>query len=240
MTAARSLGPAARSDGPTARWANRAAPGPVLMPIVATVAGWVSWAVLAIAGVGEADAGHGSHVAEMIVMTLAMMGLLALPLADAVHRRAPWTIAGRAVGLAVTVFLGLWAATAVALHGLTDLAVHALGPTVLWLAIGGLVVVDAPSRARARRLDECGVSRPLLPSAVQAHAGLFGVDVFRRCVLTCWAPMALAVIEPIVVVPVTVILAVERLASPRPRSLVTAAYAVVVVAPLLAGRIALA
>lgn len=206
-------------------------PGPVLAPIGAATLGWVAWAGLAAAGIGGDGASHEVHAVEMGLMTVAMMGILAVPLAAAVHHRVSWTAARGAVAAAVGTFLALWAATSLALHGVVDLATLALGPVIPWLVIGGWVIVEAPSRARARRLDGCGVSRPILPSAPLAHASLFGAAVFRRCVVTCWAPMMLAVIEPIVAVPVTVVLAVERLVSPRPRHLIMVAYVVVGATP---------
>ena len=206
----------AQSSSPVpaiARW-------PWALPVAATCIGWLSMLVLSH---GEGR-GHLHHLLVVTAMSVAMMSPLAIPLCVTAARSSLWSTATRCVVVGFAAFVGAWIATGAVLHLLTEVAIAIATPGAVVFVLAAWCAIDVMSRRRAARLTACAVTRPLFPRSSTVRVADLGVVAASRCMATCWAPMALAVAQPGLAVPVSGVIVLERLITPRPRWSMVIAY----------------
>jgi predicted metal-binding membrane protein len=193
---------------------------PWTLPIAASGLGWLSVLVLSRTN-GD---GHLHHLLVIGAMAVAMMSPLALPVCVAATRSSLWHTSTRCVIASFAAFISIWVAAGAVLHVTTELAVGLAPAGLLFAGLAGWCAFDAVSRRRARLLAACTVSRPLLPRSPTACAADLGAASAVRCFGTCWAPMALVVTQPLLAVPISALIVLERLVTPRPRWPMAAVY----------------
>jgi predicted metal-binding membrane protein len=196
---------------------------PWVLPVAAACLGWLS--VLLFSRTN----GHG-HIHHLLVnsaMTVAMMSPLAVALCVAAARSSLWSASTQCVLAAFATFIGAWIAAGAVLHVLTELAIEVAPAGVVAVGLATWCAIDVASRRRTRRLSACFVSRPLFPNSSTLGAIDLGATAASRCLGTCWAPMALAVTQPALGVPVSALIVLERLITPRPRWSITAVFGLV-------------
>jgi Predicted metal-binding integral membrane protein (DUF2182) len=200
---------------------------PWALPVGASAVAWALYVALRLAGGG----GHARHLLLAGTMAVAMMAPLAVPSCAAAARATEWQHAARGVMVSFATFASVWVAVGAVMHVGTE-AVAALAPgRVVAVALAGWAAFDAASRRRASRLEACAVTRPVLPGARTWGSADAAAVAARRCVGTCWAPMALTVVDPraVVLVVVSAALVAERVVAPRPRLPVAGAFALLAV-----------
>jgi len=161
---------------------------------VAIVAAWVA---LAVHDLGPPH--HHSLPGELpgwSVMTLAMMGIAALPAVRYVSMSSLRWRRTRAVCEFGIVYLGTWVLVGGAAYG----ALWLLGPTrnrellvVITLVVAAIWQLTPQKR---RALRDCHRAVPLPPTGTRATAGCvaFGWTHARACVASCWALMTIMVV----------------------------------------------
>lgn len=201
---------------------------PDVMPLAATALAWVT--VLRTSGAHGDSAGFGTHVGLTVAMTVATMGLFAIPLVRVVAFSSPWWRTRRSVAAAFGAFLGTWGAIALALHAVAGLLGAVLGSTrVMAGVLVAFTALAALGPGRSRRIVGCARPVPLRRDGFEADrdCARSGLLAALQCGRMCAAPMLAMVAVPTVrwlMVALTGIGLAERAAAPRRRSLVAVAY----------------
>jgi predicted metal-binding membrane protein len=145
---------------------------------------------------------HGSGSLPAVIggwtlMSVAMMMPVALPAVrhvgfNSVRQRRQW-----AMFVFVAVYVGVWAAFGILALTWRRLAVGTAGIDVRVLLASALVVAAGwqLTRVKRRALFACRRTVPLPPIGRQADAGCarFAFQQSRRCIVSCWALMAVMV-----------------------------------------------
>ncbi len=201
---------------------------PWALPVAASAVAWALYVALRLRG---GDGGHAHHLLLAGTMAVAMMAPLAVPLCASAARATEWHHAGGAVASSFATFTGVWVAAGAVMHVGTE-ALMTLAPgRVVASALAGWAAIEVASRRRTSRLDACAWARPVFPGARTSGAVDAAAVAARRCVGTCWAPMALTAVDQraAVVVAVSAAVVAERVVAPRPRLVVTAVFVVLAV-----------
>jgi predicted metal-binding membrane protein len=173
---------------------------------------WPHWwvataAVLAWLAMGAADSsvdhlmgfGETSHqwpeaASHSAVMSVAMMGPLALPAARHVALSSLWDRRHRAAAGLLSGYLGVWVVVSSALLLTIDHLADVFGKaTVIAVAFIAAATWQL-ARPRRRFLRRCKLTVPLAPRGWRADRDCirYGVRLGASCVATCWALMAAA------------------------------------------------
>ena len=132
-------------------------------------------------------------------------------------------------------YVSVWTCAATVLILASDLGSRHFGRDVV-LGTAAIVAVHAYiSPRRARRLRACTLTRPLRPDGPRADLDClaYGGALARRCVATCWAPMAVTVVSHglISMAAISVLQYIERRQyRPTPRQRGSLAAAMVLIA----------
>jgi predicted metal-binding membrane protein len=193
-------------------------------------------------GDGRGGAALSSVVAMAwwLAMVAAMMMPSVLPTVRNVALTGPWNRRQRNVGLFLTAYLTVWAATGLVAVPAAGWAPEALGVGAPTLLPGALAVAAAweLTRGKRRALRACRLVPPLPPYGSRADWACLaaGLRYGRRCVVACWALMAAMAIAGhahlALMALLTAVVAAQRLHARGPRlarpialTLVTAAIA---------------
>jgi hypothetical protein len=172
----------------------------------------------------DAGTGHVHHLLMTSSMSVAMMSPLAIPVCVSAGRSSLWCTSSRCIAAAYGAFIGAWIAAGAVLHVVTEVAVRIAPAEAVAVVLATWCALDVMSRRRSVRLSACAVSRPLFPGSAGVRAVDLGAVAASRCVSTCWAPMALAVAQPTLGVPVAVVIVSERVLAPRNRWSIAVAF----------------
>ncbi len=224
---------------------------PEIVPVAATVLAWA--ALLADSptagwsGTSNSIAGHGAHggvftttgLAMVAAMTVAMMGLLAVPGARGVARRLPTSPAGAILGF-FAAFAATWTVIALCLATVAETLGGVLGSPVTAagvLTLGCAAAQFDPRRRAALRACE----RPDQhgnPSGPVVGSARFGLACtargFRPCALPMLAMLALPGSLPFMAV-LTVLVVADRFTEGRHRLVIAVLYAFLGIALLGVG-----
>jgi hypothetical protein len=222
---------------------NALARRPDIVPVTGTVLAWaaliadspgVGWGTT-----GTSIAGHGAHggvftssgLAMVIVMTVAMMGPLAVPGTRAVAVRLPTRHGGSVLGFFTALVLA-WAVVALCLATVSETLAGVLGSPVT--AAGILTLLCAVAQFDPRRRVAAHACVPLDPrgagSAALVDAARFGLSSaacgFRLCALPMLAMLALPGSASFMA-GLTVLVVADRITEGRHRLVVAALYAAI-------------
>ena len=215
---------------------------PEIVPVAATVLAWaaliadsptVGWS-----STGSSIAGHGAHggvftasgMAMVAVMTVAMMGPLAVPGARTVARRLPSRCGAALLGH-FAAFVVTWTVIALCLATVAETLAGVLGSAVV--AAGVLTLMCAAVQFDPRRgsaLRACDrPSQRADPSGPVVESARFGMSRaasgFRPCALPMLAMLALPGSLPFMAM-LTVLVVADRFAEGRHRLVIAALYSV--------------
>lgn len=196
---------------------------------------WVGIAVLATWGamitaapstqVATAAVGHVHHAATALITpavviteisyVIAMMVPLLLPTLRRVALASLWSRRDRAVFACLAGFLAVWIAAALALGVLTGVVRVWLGPVLTIVLAVAVALIWQRTETKRVALRGCHLLRPLAPSGWRADRDCLhlGIAVGSRCVLSCWALMAVvsaADHQVLVLVGVLGVMVIER------------------------------
>jgi hypothetical protein len=207
-----------------------------VLPLAATVLGWVAAFVPGLGhrgGVGGTGPGasHLQHAVGIVVMTLAMMSVLAVPMVRTVAATSTWWRARRAVWLAFAGFVGTWVAVGLALHVLVETVTGVAGTPreLAAVALGAFALAQLHPRRRVE-VRRCARPMPLRARGWSADADCLhlGALTGARCAQVCALPMLAMVAVPAslpLMAGLTAASLVERTYGPRRPALVAALLA---------------
>jgi hypothetical protein len=168
---------------------------PELLPIGSVASAWVF--LLVNAHLGGVHAAH-VDIVGVPVMTIATMGLLAVPVVRTAAASTLWWRSGRAAAVAFVVFLGAWIAVAATLHAVAGRMVSSEHARMV---TAGLLVVSALLQLHPRRIalvKRCGLARRIRPFGwpVTTDCASLGLVAAGRCARLCAVPMAAMLTAP--------------------------------------------